>query len=732
MARMTPSSSLRSIFFFCLIAAACILPYANTFHVPFQFDDLYNIIQKPYVRDIGMFFGRQPIEPDFAFLMRPVAYFTFAVNYWIGGAAVVGYHVVNVFIHLCNGFLVYLFVLLTFRTPYVGKFETRSSKLETEGRAIALSTALLFAVHPIQTEAVTYIVQRLASLAALFYLLSLVTYVKWRLTTHESNPSLPPLGVGGGEVGLPEKQRFLSPMKRFSLYAISLLSAVLAMKTKEISFTLPLTICFYEFLFFDGPVRKRFFRLVPFLLAMLIIPVELLRLERPAGEIIGDLSKAMRVETVISRWNYLLTEFRVIVTYIRLLFFPVNQNLDYDYPVYRSFLDPNVFLSFLFLLSLFGAAVYLLYRSRVTPPSPPYLREGNKEASVKGRTGAVPPLKLRGGGEGLWAVYARLVALGIFWFFTTLAVESSVIPIADVIFEHRLYLPSVGFFLAVTAGGFAVWRRVADRPEGKSLSPDGEDENNPPSSPLKVTPPPSAPPLKIRGGRGSYDLEGEQRGGTGVEEAGEGSSSANEHLGQHGMKWPKKIAAAALALIVIALSGVTYARNKIWRSEISLWEDVVSKSPKKVRALSNLGHFYGEKGRLDEAIREYHIALGLAPDDYQVHNNLGVVYKAQGRLGEAIAEYLTAARLNPDDPMAHYNLGNIYREQGNFEEAVRQYQTAVRLDPGVAVIHNNLGLAYEELGDKKDAERQYRAALELEPDYDTARRNLQDLLRGGR
>jgi Flp pilus assembly protein TadD len=671
MARMTPSSFRKSAFLSCLlIAAACLLPYSNTFHVPFQFDDLYNIIQKPYVRDIGMFFGSQRIEPDFAFLMRPVTYFTFAVNYRIGGAAVVGYHVVNVFIHLCNGFLVYLLVLLTFRTPYVRKFEPLNSKLETRGRVIALFTALLFAVHPIQTEAVTYIVQRLASLATLCYLLSLVTYIKWRLMEQASEAG------ANRDTPLRGNLNPKSGWRSVAWYLSSLISAVVAMKTKETSFTLPLIICLYEFLFFNGPVKKRVFVLVPFLLTMLIIPLGLLGLGRPAGEVIGDLSEAMRVETVISRWNYLFTEFRVIVTYIRLLFLPVNQNLDYDYPVYRSFLDPNVFLSFLFLLSLFGAAVYLLYRSRVTPPSRvtpsrklsthPSLNPTSSPLNLRGEQRGVTDS--RGGEEGLWAVYSRLVAFGIFWFFITLSVESSVIPIADVIFEHRLYLPSVGFFLAVTAGGFAVWRQFADRSEYRE-------------------------------------------------------NARTSRL--------KKIAAAALALIIVALSAATYARNNIWRSEISLWEDVVSKSPKKVRALSNLGHFYGEKGRLDEAIREYRIALGLAPDDYQVHNNLGVAYKAQGRLGEALAEYLTAARLNPDDPMAHYNLGNIYREQRNFEEAVRQYQTAVRLNPYVAVIHNNLGLAYEELGDKKAAEREYRAALELEPDYEMARRNLQDLLKGG-
>jgi tetratricopeptide (TPR) repeat protein len=139
----------------------------------------------------------------------------------------------------------------------------------------------------------------------------------------------------------------------------------------------------------------------------------------------------------MSRLDYLFTEFRVIVTYIRLLFLPINQNLDYDYPTYNSFLNPNVFLSFLLLLSIFGLAVYLFYYSK-KPSSLP-----NRQASFN-----LHPSTL------------RLTAFGIFWFFITLSVESSVIPIVDVIFEHRLYLPSIGFFVTIITSIFI----IADRP----------------------------------------------------------------------------------------------------------------------------------------------------------------------------------------------------------------------------------------------------------------------------
>ena len=98
----------------------CLIAYSNSFQVPFQFDDFHNILEKPYVRDIRYFAnfpGQQWFSGDYGFRMRTVGYFTFALNYWLNGQDVAGYHIVNLFIHLMNGLLLYRFVVLSFRTP---------------------------------------------------------------------------------------------------------------------------------------------------------------------------------------------------------------------------------------------------------------------------------------------------------------------------------------------------------------------------------------------------------------------------------------------------------------------------------------------------------------------------------------------------------------------------------------------------------------------------------------
>ncbi len=454
-----------------MIVVIGFLVYSNTFRAPFVFDDESSIYKNIAIRDAGSF-TKGAVSGIF-FNSRIVGQMSFALNYAVNGLNVVGYHIVNLLIHLGSALFVYWLVVLTFRTPYFsGYVHQPADGFFDSRRFVALFTALLFVSHPVQTQAVTYIVQRYASLATLFYLLSLVMYIKSRLSE--------------------------SPKTRYAFYALSFVAAVLSMKTKEISFTLPVMIFLYEFMFFRGDIKKRLLYLVPLVLTMAIIPLSMVW-GRGSLTDTGVIDKVIEGASlnIISRGDYLNTQFRVIVTYIRLLFLPINQNLDYDYPIYSTFFNPQVFLSFLFLLTVFVWGIYLVYSS-------------------------FRPDK----GERYWF---RLFSFGIFWFFITLSVESSVIPIADVIFEHRLYLPSAGFFLAVMSG--VMWMR-----------------------------------------------------------------------GRFGkMAMIRKAVLPVMVIVVMCLSVTAYARNMVWQDEVTLWEDVVKKSPKKDRCIYNyhdsLGRAYIKDSR---------------------------------------------------------------------------------------------------------------------------------------
>ena len=178
------------------------LAYSNTLHAPFQWDESDYLVGNPFIRNLDFFVHPSRAEKllDNAIISRYVGYLTFALNYRINGLDVFGYHVVNLAIHLANALLVYFLVALTFRTPYfskeyaVGSHGSGGEHMQKLGAYSLLSTsyfrfipfvvALLFVVHPVQTEAVTYVFQRFASLVSLFYLLSLVLYIKARLKEH--------------------------------------------------------------------------------------------------------------------------------------------------------------------------------------------------------------------------------------------------------------------------------------------------------------------------------------------------------------------------------------------------------------------------------------------------------------------------------------------------------------------------------------------------------------------
>jgi len=643
------------IYHLFLIAAVGLIAYSNVFNVPFVFDDLNaetGIAGNPVIKDLYNF-----ISSSKGYEYNPrrfVGYLTFALNYYAGGLDVTGYHIVNLAIHLINASLVYFLVLLAFQTPYFRR-ETLDVKRETSGnqdqesktdsrftihgsRLFALAVALLFVSHPIQTQAVTYIVQRFSSLATLFYLLSVVMYIKGRLTSSRTG--------------------------RLASYLLCLLSSVCAMKTKEITFTLPLMIFLCEFTFFRSTLKRKLLLLIPVLLTLVIITISMLHIDKPLGEALSDLSEKARVQTDMARWDYLMTEMRVISTYIRLIIFPVNQNLYYDYPMYRSFFNPPVFLSFLFLATLFGIALYLLYKSRQADEQTgqqadrPTSRQADEQdgkhgglaptshvSSASVRTQADSPGRTDppGAGDSPFTIdYSRLIGFGILWFFIALSVESSFVPIEDVIFEHRLYLPSVGAFIALAAFLSFIALRVKGRPLiGKAVIP-------------------------------------------------------------------------GFVALIVTLTAATWARNTVWQNEVTLMEDVAIKSPNNAKVRNGLGHAYMKKGWNDKAIEQFLAALALRPDYARARNSLGVAFGKKGLLDKALEEFSYALSLEPRNPEIYNNIAVVYRAKGDSNREITYFQAALEFDPNLALTHYNLGKAYAARGWHKKAEEHFKRAHALD------------------
>lgn len=375
-----------------LIVVVGLTGYSSSFQVPFVFDDFDMIVFNPDV--IG---GKPLLNLLLHGTARRIADISFAVNYRLHGEELFGYHLTNLVIHLGSAALVYLLchILLDSTRP-VDESETPAH--QAAGRYLPVAAALLFVSHPLQTQAVTYIVQRHTSLATLFYLLAMCAYLKGRQLFEQSALTSRLLPYGG----------------------VFLAAALLGGFTKQIAYSLPLLILVSEVLLFRGRLLKQYLLLAGVAVFLMLIVLFLPVTQGGAvADVIYNLRHATAETIYLPRTSYLLTQLRVVAVYLRLLVLPVGQNLDYEFPLSTSCAEPAVLAAAALHAALMTLAVVLQRRATRIP----------------GHVGQ----------------QLRLIAFGICWFYAALLIESSVIPITDVIMEHRVYLPSVGFFIAIGA-----------------------------------------------------------------------------------------------------------------------------------------------------------------------------------------------------------------------------------------------------------------------------------------
>ncbi len=311
-----------SLFIFLLII------YSNSFYGDWHFDDFLNIVDNPYIQ-IKSFSWENIKNCLYGLaqerLSRPLSFLSFAVNYYFDGTNVFGYHVINFAIHYLAALFLFLFIYNTLKLPLL------RDKYNYTAYPIALLATFFWAINPVLVTSVTYIVQRMTALAGLFYIMSMYFYLKGRTA-----------------------QKFNHCVFFFILCALAGLASVFS---KENAAMLPVGILLYDLLLIQGVSKdsiKKYVKIFFFPVTIIII----------TGFIYVDFSTIfddykMRDFTMVQR---LLTEPRVIIFYLSLLFFPINSRLTllYDIDVSRFLFQPWTTLpAILLILTVIGFAFYL-------------------------------------------------------------------------------------------------------------------------------------------------------------------------------------------------------------------------------------------------------------------------------------------------------------------------------------------------------------------------------------
>jgi tetratricopeptide (TPR) repeat protein len=350
----------RPLLVFLIYSACALAMYLHTLSYEFSFDDFRNIINNTTL-NLEQLDAGSLSESLQGPTRRPLAYLTFSLNHYLSGNAVWSYRLVNIALHVLNALLVYTFALMTFNllgqvsftaAPVVGDhrecndptdatsmqrscFPSRSSH-----HRLAFFAGLLWLAHPIQIQAVTYVVQRMVSLSCLFYLSGMCLYIYGRQT----------------------------PLKAERVTAFALLPVcwILGLASKEIAATLPLAILLYEFYFFRQLDLTELRRQAPKLLILLLVfgiaALFLLR-GNPVAYILRGYGQ--RDFTLGQR---LLTQPRVIVFYLSLLALPLRSRLclDHHFPASTSLFSPmSTLFSLIILAGLLATGILLARRKRL-------------------------------------------------------------------------------------------------------------------------------------------------------------------------------------------------------------------------------------------------------------------------------------------------------------------------------------------------------------------------------
>jgi tetratricopeptide (TPR) repeat protein len=319
---------------FVLLFVILITIYGNSFDCAWHHDDYDNIVNNKYVKINDLSWNS--IEKTLYGITtrdtwsRPLAYLSFAVNYYIGGMNVFGFHVVNFSIHYLAAVILFLFVYRTLQLPLLAE------RYGSYAYSIALLSTVLWAVHPIQVTAVTYIVQRMASMVSLFYILAMYLYLKGR-TARTVRISA-------------------------TYFSLCFLSFLLSLGSKQNAAMLPVSLVLYDLLLIQGISRDHIVKTVKIVLVPVVAAVVLI-----AIYMLHDSSMMDYEYRIYDMGERLLTQPRVFFYYVSLLLYPLTSRfmLIHDIVISKSLFQP--WTTFVSMAGLAGILTFAIVKAKQMP-----------------------------------------------------------------------------------------------------------------------------------------------------------------------------------------------------------------------------------------------------------------------------------------------------------------------------------------------------------------------------
>jgi Flp pilus assembly protein TadD len=603
------------------LALAGAIVYGNSLWGVFVFDDQNAVVGNPQIRQLWPPWNAFNAPANTPVAGRPIVALSLALNYAFGGLDPLGYHVWNLGVHILCGLALFGLVRRTLRRPPL---------LERFGPAadgVAAACALIWLVHPLQTEAVNYITQRTESTMALFYLLTLYAAI-----------------------------RALDAERPAWWSAAAVAACALGMASKEVMVTAPATVLLYDTAFRTGSLRSTMRKRWPLYAGLAATWTVLLALTW-SGPRAGSVGFAGSV----GAWDYALNQAVALTRYFRLAVWPDALVLDYGTPQPTSLQQVWPHLAFVGLAVLAASLAWLYY------PVLGFLGAGF--FLILAPTSSVIPIATEVAAERrMYLPLAALVALVVAGSWTWLRHR----PKAVLLLLLCGAAGSLGLLSARRNLDYrsaeTLWRTVVDRhPHWRAHSNLGEalqragryaEAMHHNREALRLNPAAPEPHYNF-----AVDLE---------------RSGAFEEAIAHYQLYLQLRPDDAAAHNQL---GIAFAKSGKMAEAVSSYRDALRISPDLVEPHRNLGTALLQLEQFEQAAEHFERFLARFPDNADVRNTLGVALAMQNRLEDAAQEYARTVQLDPLNTDARMNLGRALVLMGRQADADEQFREAVRLKP---------------------------------------------------